>query len=95
MFRIFIDNNLLYAEHNINIDFPNELPVHGSVVIILLVHNNSDENNVNVTKPCLRIQATETDKIPEESEICRVPEHRGVTGSSSLIEKIHKAKKFI
>ena len=65
---------MLYPDHTIDVTSLNTLPMDGSVLEMLLVHDNVDENDINDISSCVISQEVETNKIPEESEISLGPE---------------------
>ena len=65
MVRIFIANNLLYAEHTINYHSLYELPENNLVFKLSSEQGNLDKNKYNGCSCCSNSQETKIDYIPK------------------------------
>ena len=86
MTRIFIVNNPLYAEHTIDANWLNKLPVNGSIFEMLSVQEHLDNINYNNGSCCFISQETETNNIPKKLEIDWGPALGGAISSDLLYD---------
>ena len=67
--EFFIAKNLLYAGHTTDDNFLKELPDNGSVLTVLFVQKDLDNNYINGISFCLGRHKMKTDKIPENQKL--------------------------
>ena len=63
-----------------------QLPDDDSILTLLTPHDE-DEISIDGTSSTVGSQETETEELPEETEISRGPEQGGATGTDSLVEE--------